>query len=67
MPGKAMFVIRRAVKVIATIAAFLFVFSRPLSSNWGAAAFFISIPLLLVCLICWFLLDRMEGKGCWQR
>lgn len=56
--------LRIAVKVVAAIAALVFIVANPFFVN-GAIAFFLSIPVLLVCLLFWHLLGRDENGGYW--
>jgi len=58
-------VTRWTVKAVSVVGFALFLFANPISNGRAAAAFFVSIPLLLLCLFLWLLLDRIEGKGYW--
>lgn len=43
--------LRNLVKCIAVIAALVFWFFNPLANDVGTVGFFISIPVLLLCLV----------------
>ena len=53
-----------AIKVIAGIAAFVFVVANPLTSR-GGIAFFLSIPVLLLCFFVWLLSGGDRHSGYW--
>jgi len=54
--------VRSAVKAVAAIAGVVFFVANPLSANWGIA-FFISIPVLLLCLFLWHFVDEDDDGG----
>jgi hypothetical protein len=54
---------RVAVKVAAGIAAVVFILANPLMGH-GGIAFFLSIPLLLLCFLVWLLVDGRKS-GYW--
>ena len=56
--------VRSAVKVVAVIAGFVFLVANPLSANWPIA-FFISVPVLLVCLFLRHLVNENDDGGYW--
>ena len=58
--------LRGAVKVIATIAMAVFIVANPLTNNLrNVIAFFISIPVLLLCFFLWLLLNKDKEQGYW--
>jgi hypothetical protein len=56
--------IRSAVKVVAAIAGIVFLVANPLTAKAGIA-FFISVPVLLVCLFLWHLVNDSDDGGYW--
>jgi hypothetical protein len=57
-------VARSAVKVAAVIAGFVFLVANALSANWPMP-FFISVPVLLLCLFLWHLVNENDDGGYW--
>ncbi len=53
-------------KVVAVTAGAVFIVANPLSASGRVViAFFVSIPVLLLCLFLWHLVSENEDGGYW--
>jgi len=61
-------ILRKAVKVIAIIAAVVFFFANPLSKHdREVIAFFISLPVFILCALLLYLLNGNRDGGYWPK